>query len=150
MWANWNHSLCSPAAIPPQAVILRTFTNYQSGCGWICTPKGNLLPWSSPVCGEQCVGSAGGTLTLEWAQKPWTMLHGQGSINPDSFFPQSFQEPNGCTLLRTLIFIYALLKSIGNTRIFFPPKNSLYAFDEIDFFKKGNNHVLYSSWMIPL
>lgn len=150
MWANWNHLLCSPAAIPPRAVISLTLINYKSGCGWINTPKGNLCCELSCLWGGMCGFSRwhsylGVSTQATLCTKPWTKLHGQGSTNPDSVFPQNFHK--GCTLLRALILIYSLLHSHRQWLDLFSAQKLWW-----DRFFCENVTTLFftDSWMIPL
>lgn len=118
MWVNWNSLLCSPAAIPPQALILLNLINYKSGCGWISTPKGNLygklaILWEGVSRFSRWHSYLGAsTEVIRSAQR-----HGECCLSKEAstltvwFFIQSLQETNGCTLLGALILIYVLLKS---------------------------------------
>lgn len=114
-------------------------------------PKGKSLTlelscvWGA-MCGFSRWHSYLGVSTKAMDNAAWP-----GEYQPWLFVPQSFQEPTAALCSGHWYLFMLCLSPIGSTWIFFPPKSTLSAFDEIDFFlKKGNNHVLYSSWMIPL
>ena len=149
MWANWNSLLCSPVAIPPQALILLNLINYKGGCGWISTPKGNLhrklaLPWEG-VCGFSRWHSYLGVSTegIRSARSHGGCWMSKQAPDLTGFFPQSLQETNGCTLHAVPTLIYVLFKFCSQQMVAFSSQKLPLQFQGDRFSWKGNNSVLY-------